>query len=127
MKKGLFSGSILALLMSVMLAFTSCVVPVQMQLPEEKDVSEERLYDRHTEFIEEVKDNLNVPDDDGITYKLEDPVYRSELEAETVYVEFAENGKTVAAAECYTKDGKLARSILEYTQTETPAKETSKP
>lgn len=126
-KRKFLRGLAFALMLSLSFVLTSCALPTQLFLkPKGKIVQEKKLYDRHNDFVNRVKNNLGIPSVSDATYIMEDPSYQEEFDAETVYIQFVENGETVAAAECYTENGDVARSVMMYTPVRKVEKETAK-
>lgn len=65
-------------------------------------------------FVATARAALKVPDDPSITYVIGEPTYWEGADAYTTYIEFRQDGETVAFANCW-EDGSLARNIYVYT------------
>lgn len=70
--------------------------------------------DDEAAFVATARAALKVPDDPSITYMIGEPTYWEGADAYTTYIEFRQDGETVAFANCW-EDGSLARNIYEYT------------
>ena len=75
--------------------------------------SKYKLYESHNEFVKVVKYNLDIPDKNTITYKIENPVIDNNGE-EIVDVSFFEDGMLAARAICYTSNGEVSQVIQNY-------------
>lgn len=65
-------------------------------------------------FVATARAALKVPDDPSITYTIGEPTYWEGADAYTTYIEFQQDGETVAFANCWD-DGSPARNIYVYT------------
>ena len=65
-------------------------------------------------FVATARAALKVPDDPSITYMIGEPTYWEGADAYTTYIEFQQDGETVAYANCWD-DGTPARNIYAYT------------
>ena len=65
-------------------------------------------------FVATARAALKVPDDPSITYTVGEPTYWEGADAYTTYIEFQQDGETVAYANCWD-DGTPARNIYAYT------------
>lgn len=70
--------------------------------------------DDEAAFVATARAALKVPDDPSITYTIGEPTYWEGADAYTTYIEFQQDGETVAYANCWD-DGTPARNIYAYT------------
>lgn len=84
------------------------------QTTEEAEAAAAQPADDEAAFVATARAALKVPDDPSITYTVGEPTYWEGADAYTTYIEFQQDGETVAYANCWD-DGTPARNIYAYT------------